>query len=206
MDSLLKVPAQKRSPTGAFELPSTALQRHTVLPASSYEDGTPQDIVTIDRASQRKVLSVSAEQILGRLRERLGIVSLDELQHHDNYTPEKTADFIVKGISLLFDRFSSQNPSLSGEALITEFFKRAHSGIAAGYTDALQTLEDTGATELEGIRNTAAETKKLIDEKMVQFERLKREQLGLAPLEAENQVADEIAPHKAPKHSLSVMA
>jgi hypothetical protein len=101
-----------------------------------------------------------------------------DLPKTDEYTPEKTADKIMKGVGLLFDRFTAQNPKLSQEALVDEFMKLARSGVDKGYSSAFSDLETIGAFEVNGIKDGIERTKMLLEEKLSRFEESKKKPLS----------------------------
>lgn len=181
MDSSLKVAAlavEQLRPKSIGQGNVQDVRDETVVPLKEY--GDVNDLVQVEVHGKFKALKVSADKILERLNEKLGLNFVSSLSKEEGfYTPEKTADRIVTGISLLFDRFAQQNPKLGKEELVTEFFKRARSGMNEGYSSAVGTLKEVGAWEHEGMKESIEETRRLLDDKMNAFERMKRLEMGL---------------------------
>mgnify|MGYP001365119164 CR=1 FL=1 len=139
-----------------------------------------QDRVDIDMSQVYKGLSILGQEVIDKLNGVLknelpgGIQSL-KLEDH---TPEKTSDFIVNGTTALFAIYAQQNPKLEGEELLDSFMKTIRSGIAEGYKDAMSILEGIGALKFDGVSEGIAKTMQLVDEKLLAFETMKREQLS----------------------------
>lgn len=130
-----------------------------------------------------KSLSITAQEVLAKLNELLkndlpdGIESLNP----EEYTSEATADRIVKQVTAFFDLYAKQHPELQGEDLLSGFMAEIKKGVDQGYDQASATLQDLGAFEFDGVKNGVEETKRLIDEKLAQYEKSKRVDLGLDP-------------------------
>lgn len=136
-------------------------------------------VIDINRLPQG--LSVTAEEILSRLNEKLkgqvpgGIQSLNP----DDYTPEKTASAIAGSITGMFEAYKRSNSQLSPEQQLTNFMKAARSGVQQGYDDAVETLEGIGAFQFDQVRPGIEQTKTLIASKLDAFEEAQRRELGL---------------------------
>lgn len=129
------------------------------------------DAVTFDGFSSGSALQIKAKELISKLNELLktdlpdGIESLKP----EDYTPEATADRIVNGIAAFYPAFRKQNPELSDSESLEKFTELATKGINQGYDQAFSTLENLGAFEFDGIKDTIEETKKLIFEKLSKF-------------------------------------
>jgi hypothetical protein len=142
---------------------------------SSHSD----DELEFNTGNPMRALTISAQKILDRLNKMVETPPSSVEPPKPSITPERTADTVVKGIGLLFDRFAKQNQSLQGEELINEFFKRARAGVEQGYTDAFETLKDIGAFKMNGVEEQVKLTRSLIDDKLTSFENQKRREFGL---------------------------
>lgn len=177
MDSSLKVAAMAVEQLRPKPVAQVHLQEIRGEPP---EPKGVNDLVQVEVHGKFKALKVTADKILEKLNEKLGPGFVSSLSKEEGfYTPEKTADRIVTGISLLFDRFAQQNPKLDKEELVSEFFKRARSGMEQGYSSAVGTLEEVGAWTHEDLKESIQETRRLLDDKMNAFERMKRLEMGL---------------------------
>ena len=136
------------------------------------------DSVDVSVDSLYKSLTITSQQILDKINKLLPTPITVETDT-SAFTPEATADNIVKGIAPSFDRFKTANPDLGDEELVTEFFKRAQAGVDSGYNDAYETLKGFGAFDVGGVEDGVKKTKSLIDEKLKAFENAKRKELGL---------------------------
>lgn len=139
------------------------------------------DQVTLGIPALSQGLSVSAEEIVKRINEKLKSVLPDGVQSlkPEETTPEATADKIVKGVTGLFDYFAKRHPELQGEDLLTGFMDTIRAGVEQGYGDASKFLSDNGAFEIDGVKSGIEKTKGLIDQKLKEFEATKRKELGL---------------------------
>lgn len=139
------------------------------------------DRISIGFDGQGKNLAVAARKIIDRLNELLkdtlpeGIESLKP----EDYTPQATADRIVKATTAFFDIYAEQHPELEGEELLQSFLTTIRGGIEKGYGEAYGMLESMGAFQFDGVRESVEQTKLLIDAKLKSYEAFKREQLGL---------------------------
>jgi len=139
-----------------------------------------------------KSLTITAREVIAKLNELLkeelpdGIESLKA----EDVTPEATADRIVKQVTAFFDIFARQHPELEGEELVGAFMTEIRSGVERGYNDAFQSLEDLGAFQFDGVQAGVEETKRLIGEKLDQYEKQKRIELGIDPAPVEEEVSD----------------
>lgn len=142
-----------------------------------------KDSLEFDFSELGKSLSIKAQKIIEKLNEILksqvpnGLQSLKPEEH----TPEVTAENIVRGATAFFDIFAKQNSNLEGEELLNKFMETIRSGIKQGYEEAYGILEGLGAFEVDGVREGVEETLRLIEEKLLKYEELKREELGLSP-------------------------
>lgn len=140
-----------------------------------------EDKIDVDISGLDKNLSFTAQKVLAKLNELLkeklpeGIESLKA----EEYTPEKTADRIVAGVTALFSAFSKQNGDLSQDEVLSRFMSLVTKGVEQGYNDAYSTLDGLGAFEFEGVKSGVEQTKRLIDQKLKAFEAEKRKELGL---------------------------
>lgn len=124
-------------------------------------------------------LNLSADQIVARLNEILNekyAVKIEDL-NPDDYTPEKTAERIFNGVVGLFAAFSKQNSNLEPEELLNKFMTEVRKGVDAGYSDAVSILENLGAFRFDGVKDSIAKTKELLDEKLNSFEEYKLKEL-----------------------------
>lgn len=143
-----------------------------------------QDPIEINFEDLYKSLSVTGQKIIDKLNELLkkdlpdGIQSLSP----EETSAQATADRIVQGSTAFFDIFAKQNPNLEGEELLNKFMETIKGGIKQGYDDAVGILEDLGAFEFSGVKESIEETKNLIEAGLQKFESLKRQELGLEPL------------------------
>ena len=94
---------------------------------------------------------------------------VDQLSQTDEFTPDKVSDRIISGISLLYDRFEKQNPSIPKTELIDKFSKLVNQGVTKGYDDAVSTLENIQAFKVDGVKNSVEQTKIQIDSKLKDF-------------------------------------
>ncbi len=139
------------------------------------------DTVGVGIDDLSKSLSIKAQKIIDKLNEILKAKLPDGVQSlkPEEVTPEATADKIVNGATAFFDVFSKQNPDLQGEELLNKFMETIRSGISQGYDDAVNTLQDLGAFDFEGVKDGIEKTKGLIDDKLKVFETEMRKKLGL---------------------------
>ncbi|MCB0354217.1 MAG: DUF5610 domain-containing protein [Bdellovibrionales bacterium] len=125
-------------------------------------------------------VSLNVEELIAKLNEVLkddlpdGVESLDPSEH----TPEKTAQRIVDGSTAFFSVYQEQHPELSGDELVDSFMKTIRGGIETGFKDALSTLSQVGALEVPGVEGGIDETKKLVEEKLVEYEKSLRASLS----------------------------
>ncbi len=142
-----------------------------------------KDTLSFDFSDISKSLSIKAQKIVEKLNELLKADLPDGLQSlkPQDVTPEATAERIVQGATAFFQIFADQNPELSGEELLNKFMETIRSGIKQGYEEAFGILQGLGAFEIDGVKEGVEETMRLIEEKLVQYEDMKREELGLAP-------------------------
>jgi hypothetical protein len=116
--------------------------------------------------------AISAKEILAAINKELGEkYTLDpETVDQADYTPEKTADRIVAGVTAFYSGYRKSNPELSDEEALDRFMKAARSGVDKGYGQAYDILKGLGAFEVEGVEEGIAKTKSLIEEKFLAFE------------------------------------
>ncbi|MCB0310711.1 MAG: DUF5610 domain-containing protein [Bdellovibrionales bacterium] len=150
-----------------------------------------QDKSSIKSFDLDKALQIKAQKIVDRLNEILQGELPDGLQSlkPQDTTPEATADRIVQGATAFFDVYAKQHPELSDEDLVTNFMETIRTGIQSGYDEAFGILEEIGAFDFEGVKEGIETTKSLIDQKLVKFESLVREKLGLP----QNDIPDQIS-------------
>lgn len=128
-----------------------------------------------------KSLTVAGRKIIDSLNELLkeqlpgGIQSLQPA----DVTPEATADRIVSAVTAMFSSFREQHAEMSDEEALNRFMELARGGVEKGYGDAFEILEGLGAFEYEGVQEGVEQTKKLIDQKLADFEKTAREALGI---------------------------
>ncbi len=172
---------------------SPSLQSFNIT-ALSLKDGNSQadllvleatfqdDRVKVGVDSPSKALSLTAQEIVDKLNELLKADLPDGLQSlkPQDVTPEATAERIVRGATAFFGVFAEQNPNLQGEELLSAFMETIRGGIDQGYSDAFETLKGLGAFEFEGVQDSVQQTKSLIESKLIGFEQLMREQMGLS--------------------------
>lgn len=141
------------------------------------------DRVDVGLNSVYKSLTVVGDEILKKLEEILaedlpeGLSSL----RPEDYTPEKTAERIVQGVTALLPVFAAQNPDMEEEELMEAFMNTVKGGIEEGLGEAMDILEAVGALEVEGIREGIEQTMQLVDEKLNAFK-----DAFLAPKKIEN--------------------
>lgn len=140
------------------------------------------DSVSLNKSGLAQGLSELNQKVIDKLNEILakdlpeGIASLKP----EEYTPEKTAQRIVDGISGLYAAFSKQNPKLTEEESITKFMELARKGVQSGYDSAYATLKDVGAIDINGVEDGIVQTKNLIEQKLKGLEDYLRKGAGLA--------------------------
>ena len=131
------------------------------------------DAVNIDLSDVYKGLTVLGQKVVSKLDEILAesgagpVSSLDPEEH----TPEKTADRIVNGVLGLIEAYARQNPELEDEDMLESFMGEVRKGIKQGYEEAVGILEAIGAFEIDGVREGIEETMRLVEEKLVDFEK-----------------------------------
>ena len=135
--------------------------------------GKSEDTVNVGMKDIYKSLTVLADEITSKLNDILGedapeggIASLNP----EDFTPEKTADIIVKGTTAMMDIFAKQNPDLEGEELLDKFMKTIRGGIQEGYSQAKAILGGIGAFEFDGVEDGISKTMSLVEEKLKTFE------------------------------------
>ncbi len=149
------------------------------------------DAATVELNGVYKSLTVLADEIVAKLDELLardlpdGIRSLRQ----DDYTPEKTANRIVDGVTALLGIYAQQNPDQEGEELISSFMTEIRSGVGQGYAEAAKILGNLGAFSFDGVESGIEETMRLVEEKLAAFETNYREQNGLSTGSDENSEA-----------------
>lgn len=133
------------------------------------------------RSNLGHALVLSAEEIISKINQLLrdkvpqGIESLDPAE----FTPEATADKIVKGVTSLFSAYAKQNPKLDPEKLISSFMEQVRSGVDRGYSEAFEILEGLGAFKFDGVQSGIEKTKQLVGERLAAFEDSLRKSLGV---------------------------
>lgn len=190
MDSVLGLPQGVGAPGApvSFDGKHSIKSIDLTIIQDQITPGAKEDQVDIALGDPVKTLTITAQKILARLREIHPELPADE--ELKKSSPETAADTVVKGIGLLYERFKKANPELEAEELVTEFFKRARSGIEKGYGDAVNTLKGIDAYSIEGVEERVTKTKSLIDEKVDAFEAQIRRDLGLdTPDEVETETA-----------------
>jgi len=142
---------------------------------------SPSDTVNVSFSDLYKSLTVEAKKIIDALNELLkgklpaGIQSLKPA----DVTPEATADRIVSTITSSFSSFRKQHADMSDEEVLEHYMELVRGGVEEGYADAFEILEGLGAFDYDGVQSGVEETKKLIDEKLSNFEKTMRQQLGI---------------------------
>ena len=141
--------------------------------SSSSSSLSADDTINVGMEDIYKSLTVLADEITGKLNDILGedapaggIASLNP----EDFTPEKTADIIVKGTTAMMDIYAKQNPNLEGEELLNSFMKTIRGGIDEGYNQAKSILGDVGAFEFDGVEDGISKTMSLVEEKLQAFE------------------------------------
>ncbi len=152
---------------------------------SSAFSAASDDAASVELNGVYKSLTVLADEIVSKLDELLADELPDGIRslRSEDYTPEKTAERIVDGVTGLLGVYAQQNPELEGEELISSFMKEVRSGVEQGYQQAASILGDLGAFSFDGVESGIAETMRLVEEKLVSFEKNYREQNGLATAE-----------------------
>jgi hypothetical protein len=144
-----------------------------------------EDRVGVGIDSLYKSLTISAQKVVEKLNELLkgslpnGIESLKP----EEVTPDATAERIVRGATGFFGVFAQQHPELEGEELLNKFLSTIQGGIETGYNQAVGILGDLGAFEFDGVKSGIEETKRLIGEKLADYEKKMRVELGIDPVE-----------------------
>ena len=181
MDSL--APLSSTSPAALSDLSTSPEDQYKqVLVDTLLSNGSGEDTVDVGVDTLTKGLTVSTQQIISKLNELLkdkvpdGVESLNP----DDYTPEKTADRIVTGVTALFSNYLKQHEGEDPEKVLSSFLDAARSGVQSGYDDAFETLKGLGAFEVDGVQSGIEETKRLIEQKLSDFEVAKRKELGLS--------------------------
>jgi len=147
------------------------------------------DAVEINLEPYYKSLTITAQKIIAKLNSMLPTKLTEETKVED-HTPEKTAESIVNGISLLFDGFKKANPKLEGEELVSEFMKLARKGVESGYSDAYETLKAIGAFDVNNVEDGVKQTKSFIDQKLANLEsKLKESFAPKQPVDVEKESA-----------------
>lgn len=159
--------------------------------SSTFSGSSSGDAASVELNGVYKSLTVLADEIVSTLDELLAEELPDGIRslRAEDYTPEKTAERIVDGVTGLLGVYAQQNPDLEGEELISSFMDEVRSGVEQGYAQAASILGDLGAFSFEGVESGIEQTMKLVEEKLVAFETNYREQNGLAnPKESNSEV------------------
>lgn len=138
-----------------------------------------------------KSLSITAREILDKINEYIKEEAPEGVQglKPQDVTPEATADRIVSGATAFFDLYARQNPELEGEELLDSFMETIRGGVDKGYGEAVDILEGLGAFDVEGVKASVEETKRLVDEKLAAYETHMRKELGIDKTDVEEEVA-----------------
>jgi Domain of unknown function (DUF5610) len=149
---------------------------------STFEGSLSADASIVDISLGRKTQGITARELIEKINQLLkdklpeGVESLKP----EDYTPEATADRIVKSTTGFFELYQKQHPELSPEEALDSFYEQVKKGIQTGYDDAYATLQGLGAFEIDGVQAGVEQTRILIDEKLQAFYEQKREELGLS--------------------------
>ncbi|MBX7136986.1 MAG: DUF5610 domain-containing protein [Oligoflexia bacterium] len=182
MDSLLSLEASGFSGSVSSSSISIKYSERSLVISKTLGD-SDATAVDVGVGSLEKSLVIKGQKIIEKLNQLLkaklpdGIASLKP----EEVTPDATADRIVKGATAFFDAYAKNHPELAGEDLISGFMALIRKGIDAGYEDAYNTLSGLGAFEFDGVEEGIKQTKGLIESKLVEFENLKRKELGVDP-------------------------
>lgn len=169
-----------------------AYQSEGILINSQNKKGSSSDLLVLESLAQPKQDSAalvemtfpqpSTKELILKLNEILreelpdGVESLDPKQ----FTPEATADRIVKQITGLFPSYAASNPELEDGEALSRFVEAVRSGVEQGFNSAVGTLEGIGAFEVEGLREQLDQTMTLVDQKLTEFEKVQRESIKVS--------------------------
>lgn len=158
--------------------------------------GGKSDSVDFGATKLVEGLNETAKRIVDKINELLkgkypqGVQALKP----EEASPEATADRIMKGITLLFDRYQKGREDVPKEELIDKFMSLARQGVDAGYSDAYEFLDGMGAFGFEGVKDGVEKTKILLDGRLKEFEDQLKKQFGVGQESAEiaQSVKDEL--------------
>ena len=95
-----------------------------------------------------------------------------------NFTPESAADYVERGVRLLFQRYESDHSDVDRDTMLKRFFSAVRDGVERGYEEGTKIAKESGAFEVDGVESEVQRAKKLIDERITAFE----EELQITPL------------------------
>lgn len=142
------------------------------------------DSVNLNFQDLYKSLSIEAQEILNAINKELGSANGVHTLKPEESTPEATAERIVSGVTGLFSAYQTSNNKLDDEEVLEGFMKAVRRGVKQGYDEAFKILDGLGAFQYDGVQSGVEKTLELVNQKLDNFEKTMRQQLGITATDA----------------------
>ena len=119
-------------------------------------------------AQSSRILSISASDMLSRINEKLGLPA-NQTESFQNVTPDSTGKFVVDGIKALYENYKKQFGGELTEDQAKNFFTQVDKGVSRGYDDALGTIKEIGADQVNGVMKDVENAKIAIERNLSAF-------------------------------------